>query len=142
MTLLLAFLFGLACASATGPMAPNPPPIDLVVVFTPVGDGSAYAARLGGQTYSTGGAFRVSLAAGTHRITGTFRGAGLGVGFQTLGSAGGVQSETVQSLAGPSPRTAACSVAYTDPDTSRVDRGFEVQFQVATAAATCPGPPP
>jgi hypothetical protein len=142
-TLSIALLFVVGCSNAGPSAAISPSPVDAVIVFTPVGDGSAFTAQLNNKTYTLAGAVAVTLDPATYQITGSFHGAGFGVGFQTIGSTGGAQSGSPRSLTGPSPVVAPCGVTYSNSDTPSVDRAFQLQFQVTNdTRAACSGAPP
>ncbi len=137
---LTALVLALA-AACSSPMATDAATADVafVVVFTPVGDGSGFSATLDGQGYTTPGATSVTLAPGAHSLAGTFHGSGLTISFQTIGE-GGVQSNSVRSVSGPSPSAGACTITYAN-DTPATDRPFEIDFELDTAPANaCPGP--
>jgi hypothetical protein len=143
-TSMLAAIFLLwGCGDSRVPADVGPSsPVNVTVVFTPVGDGSTFSAQLNGQSFSLPGQSIVSLPPGTYQISGSFLGSGLGVGFQTLGSGGGVQSGSARSLAGPAPQVAPCGITYASPDKA-ASQSFQLQFQItADAKAACAGSPP
>jgi hypothetical protein len=142
--LIVASLCYAACASApTTTSVTSASPIDIVVVFTPSGDGASFSARLNGQDFTHGGASTTSLPPGTYQMSGTFTGAGLTLAFQTLGKNGGVAAGSMRSDAGPATQVAACAIAYAGPVASTDARSFQLEFQVtANPAGACPGSAP
>ena len=142
--LAVALFLVAGCGSAQVPSAPLVSPIDIAIVFTPVGDGSSFSAQLNDQTYTKGGKSIATLTPGTHQITGSFHGSGFGVGFETLGAAGGgIRSGSPRSLAGPSLRTTVCAITYTNSDTPDVERNFQLLFEVTVdVGSACAGSPP
>jgi hypothetical protein len=135
----LTLAMAVCCTSPVSTESTAAADISFVIVFTPEGDGSSFSATIEGQTYTAPGAVSVSLAPGPHALTGTFDGSGFSVGFQTIGQ-GGVVSGSVRTTSGPSAKTSACSVTYSN-DTPSVRRDFEVSFELdAEPARACPGP--
>ena len=142
--LLAAALLCTDCTSAP-PGAPIPTTaIDIVVVFTPTGDGSTFNATINGQGFARGGTSTISLSPGLYQISGTFTGAALTVGFQSLGaSGGGVLAGSPQNLSGPASQTTPCGIKYISPGASVPMAAFQLQFQVsANASGLCPGAAP
>lgn len=129
-----------ACASAPTATSASSSPVTFIVVFTPVGDGSSFTARLNDQNFTRAGASTASLSPGTYQIAGSFTGGGLTVAFQTLGRNGGVVAGSVRSDAGPTTQVGTCAITY---GASADARPFQLEFQVtADAAAACGGPAP
>jgi hypothetical protein len=127
----LVLLWG--CGAANVPTAISPSTIEFIVVFTPVGDGATMTAQLGGQTYTVPGASNASLAPGTYQLSGSFRGDGLMVGFQSIGAVGGVQSGSPQNVSGPSPTVTPCGIRYASANASS-SASFQLQLQVTSDA--------
>lgn len=127
---LIGFAAGCGGGEGSTPTAPSAAGVNFFVVFTPVG--GTYSAQVSGQTYTAAGGFSVRLPAGTHEISGTFRGQGFGVGFVPGLSGGGVQSGSVQSLSGISPQVMPCSVLYSNLSTPTTERAFRVRINVTT----------
>ncbi len=132
----------LAAASCASPLSSEAggAGIDVSIVFTPVGDGSGFSARVGGDTFTLPGAAAVTLAPDSYTMTGTFHGRALSVTFLSLSQQGGVQTGSVKSQSGPASQVNACTVTYSN-DTPDVERSFEIAFSVdTTAAGACGGP--
>ena len=136
----------LVCAGCTNAPTGAPVPttaIDIAVVFTPSGDGATFNATLNGQGFARGGATTVSLAPGLYQISGAFTGAGLTVGFQSLGNSGGVVAGSPQNLSGPASQTTVCGIKYISPGASVPSAAFQLQFQIsANPSGLCPGAAP
>lgn len=142
-TLLAASLWSAACASASTSTPIAASPIEIIVVFTPIGDGSSFTARLNGQDFTHPGRSTATLPPGTYQIVGSFTGAGLTVAFQTLGGNGGVAAGSMRSDAGPATQVAACAITYGASGASAGALAFQLEFQVTSnAAAACGGAAP
>jgi hypothetical protein len=133
-----------ACTTSGESVAAPGTAYNVYIAFTPVAPGATgFSAQLDGRTYDSAGATTVNLTSGTHQMTGTYRGSGFGVGFATTDAAGGVKSGSVRTLAGPSPRTSACSITYASADTPDDQHGFQFEFTVdAKSAGLCASPVP
>ena len=139
--ILVGLMLGASCS--TSPTAIAKPDVDVHVVFTPVAgpDGSAeFTARLENETYTTPGALKVTLSPGTHRISGSFRGAGLLLAFATIAD-GGVKSGSLSSQTGPSPKVASCAITYSNQGSPAARVDFQMEFQVIDSRTGACGPP-
>jgi hypothetical protein len=121
---------------------PGPSDYNVFIVFGPPDDGS-FTAQMDNRTYDSGGASIARLSAGTHQMTGSFRGSSLSISFATVDTAGGVRTGTVASLAGPLPQVSSCGVTYSNTATPTVQRDFQLQFAVNdNGQRVCSSPPP
>lgn len=112
----------------------------MAIAFAAVTQGDTYTATFNGQTYTAYGPFLVKLSPGTYKLSGSFVGGGIAVGFGggvTTGS-GGVRSGSVRSLSGPNADTDQCAAYYFGTG-SKARQDFEVQFEVASSVGSaCP----
>ena len=127
-----------ACGGDGSPTSPGGSSIPFFVVFTPL-SGTTFSATLNGQTYSASGLFTVSLPPGAHEISGSFSASQFGI---TLGSTspqlagGGVQSGSLQSLAGSVFVANPCRIIYNSESNNQGN--FRVRFAVvANPNAAC-----
>jgi hypothetical protein len=137
-------------ANGCGSKSPTSPSgagtISVAIGFQPATQGDTYTASLNGQTFSAYSAFLVQLSPGTYKLTGSFVGSGIAIGFGggvTTGK-GGVRSGSVRSLSGSEPETDQCAAYYfyspallgTGP---KVKQDFQLQFDVTSdAGSACP----
>lgn len=132
-----------ACGgSSSSPTAPTSPSnaITVYVYFQRIysDPGESFTATLNGQTFTAYSVFTVQLPPGTHQISGSFVGGGLGVGLGggVLTPAGGVLSGSVRSLSGPGVSTQPCSILYFPDNISTARRTFQVQFEVTRSVGS------
>lgn len=121
------------CSSGGDPSGPggtgggDGTPVSILVQFD--GSPGTLSAVLDGKTYSSSPGF-VTVPSGTLEISGTFTGSFVQVSFGGFVEGGGVELNSVSTLAGPSPAVSRCSVSYTrsgaGPST------FRLKFKVVT----------
>ena len=123
-----------ACGGDDGssPAAPSGGGVPVTISFGGATTSATFSAQLNGQTYTALGLHSVTLPAGTHVISGSYRGISFGVNFIRTSGGGGVQSGSVQSLSGTGAGVLPCGVSYTNLDTPTVERAFRVQFTVTS----------
>jgi hypothetical protein len=138
-TSLLVVTLGLAACGggSSSPISPGTSGVTVLVVFTPAA--GTYMATINNQTFTAAGGFTLTLPAGTHEISGSFRAAAFGIGFGSVGG-GGAETSSLRSLVGPSPSVSACQALYFNENTPTVNREFRLQFRVtASVGSACQG---
>ena len=130
---------GEGTGSPTQPSTSTPPPASggggMLVLVSAAAAGGSYSATLNGKTYTTAMGFTVSLNPGTYEFAGTYSASNFIVALATLSGSGGVQTGSVQSLAGPSLMVTPCGVAYVGGSTNQP---FRLRFTVGTNSGnTC-----
>lgn len=106
--------------------------VPVIIIF--LASGAKFDASLDGRTYDEVGFYNVSLAAGSHEMTGSFDGTDFLVGFSGF-PGGGVTSGSVRSELGPNPAVGACNIEYST--TASGDKAFRIRFSVATGGTVC-----
>lgn len=121
-----------SCGGGGSPTGPNAPTGISFLVAIAASGGGTFSATLNNQTYTAGPGFELSLPAGTYEMNGTYTGGTLLIGFATAGlTGGGVQSSSLQSLAGTVLFVQPCRAAYSEGSGTR---SFRVRFTVGTNA--------
>lgn len=130
--LYFAIVLASACGGGGSPTGPNAPTGIPFLVAIAASGGGTFSATLNNQTYTVGPGFEVSLPTGTYEMNGTYTGGTLILGFATAGlTGGGVQSGSLQSLAGTVLFVQSCRAAYSE---GGGPRSFRVRFTVGTDA--------
>jgi hypothetical protein len=120
-----------ACGGGGGsPVSPSPTTtVSFLEAFAVTGLGT-YSATLNGQTYTAQGGFSIGLPPGTYELSGSYTGGTMIVGFASAPlSQGGVQSGSVQSLAGSILAVTSCGATYSEGTGTQA---FRLRFTVGT----------
>ena len=122
------------------PYSPSVPSKVSVRMLVAVVGGGSYTALINGQIYPTTGVYLSSgtyydeysaaFSPGTYEISGSYSGGRMIIGFKSISpSAGGVQFDSVHSLAGSVMVASSCSIVYSEGFGMQT---FRLRFTVGT----------
>jgi hypothetical protein len=135
--LLLATIMATSGCGGTSPSAPSEVAKPQAILAF-LGDGSFSATVDSATTIAAMGGHTLPLSPGVHEVSGTYSGRIFSIGFSGIG--GGVQTGTIQNVAGPTPDISSCQIIWGDFSTWRSNVAFKVRFTVTNDKyLTCQG---
>ena len=135
--LLLATMTATSGCGGTSPSGPSEVAKPQAILAF-LGDGSFNATVDSATTIAAMGGHTISLSPGVHDVSGTYSGSMFTIGFSGIG--GGVQTGTIQNLAGPTPDVRSCQIIWGDFSTWRSNVAFKVRFTITSDTyLTCQG---